>query len=183
MQLCRLFGKSRQSCDLLYGASAVNLFAVNELKCDPCGCLKTANKPDRNERRREGETRKLSNGGQRRNMPQAAQVAQVLLFRLVRSAIFTALGEEVWQQKRLGSTCSISLSLATLALIKVKLYAIIVQASASTRVELNPNQSCNQLARPMQWPPVAYVMANICCLILWKCAANATTLAQVAAPT
>lgn len=56
--------------------------------------------------------RKLSNGGQRRNMPQAAQVAQVLLFRLVRSAIFTVLGEEVWQQKRLGSACSISLSLS-----------------------------------------------------------------------
>lgn len=81
-----------KSFDLLYGASAVKLFAVNELKCDLCGCLKTANKPDRNARRREGKTRKLSNDGQRRNMQQAAQVAQVLLFRLVRSAIFTAYG-------------------------------------------------------------------------------------------
>lgn len=105
MQICKLLGESSQSF-----ASAVNLFAVNELKCDPCGCLKTANKPDRRGRRREGQTRKLSNGGQRRNMPQAAQVAQVLLFRLVRSAIFTALGEEVWQQKRLGYALPLFLS-------------------------------------------------------------------------
>lgn len=43
-------------------------------------------------------------------MPQAAQVAQVLLFRLVHSAIFTALGEEVWQQKRLGYALPLFLS-------------------------------------------------------------------------
>lgn len=105
MQMYKLLGESSQSF-----ASAVNLFAVNELKCDPCRCLKIANKPDRKGRRREGKTRKLSNGGQRRNMPQAAQVAQVLLFRLVRSAIFTALGEEVWQQKRLGYALPLFLS-------------------------------------------------------------------------
>lgn len=177
MQICKLLGESSQSF-----ASAVNLFAVNELKCDPCGCLKTANKPDRKGRRREGQTRKLSNGGQRRNMPQAAQVAQVLLFRLVRSAIFTALGEEVWQQKRLGSALSFSLAGPDKSKTLCNNSPGQRQA-AKWALELNPKQSCNQLARPMRWPPVAYVMANICCLILWKCAANATTLAQVAAPT
>lgn len=175
--MCRLLGESSQSF-----ASAVNLYAVNELKCDPCGCLKTANKPDRKERRR---------GGKRENLATVVSgetCHKLRKWRKFCSSVWFARQFLLFSVKKFGNRSvwamlSLSFSLAGPDKSKTLCNNSPGQRQAPKwALELNPKKSCNQLARPMQWPPVAYVMANICCLILWKCAANATTLAQVAAP-